>query len=657
MSAPHQPDTPAAAAAAYRKAALDGLVRLLDDLFDGADAELRALADAADMNADPRLYPRAARALREQRGHITAHYLDTMGQALARGVDGPPALPEALDLEAMDPQEIEEAEAVANAVYMADAQRDAAWKALAARLAGLAADQTLAADGASPGAIGHAFQQALHSTGCDLALRLLAYRLLGRTLTSGLAPLYRRLDALLAQRGVAAGTHAPPATASAEGRRQGERARRRTQQLTALRRGIAPEGQFGIREIHGALEAVAGGTTPLAPLARRATALLRARQTDPAPRSLPPATARTLDAAARLFDDFADDADSTPAFQAWLRRLRLPLLQAALLDPDLFAAPGQHGRRLLNRLAVLNPCGHKPEAGAAGALIERLAGGLADDPAVFDEVDTALDALLRQRLEQAPERLRIATAKRMVVLELRQQNLGKHTPAGAKAFLLKGWGPLLAWAYLAGEPARWDEASTVLAQAVAAWQPAAGTARAAAQAGLVEESQRVLRQAGFLGRARIGDAVAALQGAFAAANRGAAATLDAWDPDEPVFDDSGSADASFDRILAAAPPPRAATRPSSAPTGSVSAARLINRACTRGTWLQVHTRDGMRWLKFDRLDGKRAIVYFCNRSGEDVFARDAGQFADELLRGLSRPIYDTAAFERKLTAVLGERQG
>jgi hypothetical protein len=344
-----------------------------------------------------------------------------------------------------------------------------------------------------------------------------------------------------------------------------------------------------------------------------------------------------------------------------LERLRLILLEIALFDEGLFRDPDNPARRMVNELINLATPGETWVWERAGVLVERVVTAFEIRPGV---VTAAAKALARRH--SPTKAAAVAKSRRMAVLELRQQALGRTPPESVRPFLLKGWAPVLARAYLEGGGAgpTWYTAVSRVSRLLGLVQPpsygADREARVRAQRGLAREVRAQLLDSG-VPRSRAFAFVSTLKGAFAEANRSEALPLSevetfddavAWNADVTVFDDSG------DYAIADALPGTAAGDGGAAePLPAKTADSVLEAACKPGRWFQLDAGDkgGTRWLRVAGYDTKRGVVTFGNRRGEIVYERPAPDFAEDLRIGRSRPIYDAEDFESKLAAIIGEQ--
>lgn len=683
-----EPSGESPAAREYRREALAAASELLDAMFDGADDVLFAMAQRSDKTSDHALHFDAMRAVRLERPRISRTFFDELGNILVHGPGSAgtaSSSPEELDL--MKPEELEESVAVANMANKTTGANRTLIAALEARLATLAEKNALAADGISPIALCHAFKQAMSPVDLEIGVKLLIYKLYDYALADRLQSIYVDLIELLDRHKVA------PKSAPAQKRRAKPAPRRDrpadrwTRRLADARRAIAPESHYGIGEILDSLEALENqqALDDAQALLGALVEHLRDRQDDAIPRNLQRDTRMLLARVTTMFRELLEDTRIRPPIRPLLERLRLPLLKTAILDSGFFRDAEHPARQLVNELATLDVAANDPFAVEAEDLVNRLVDGFDDNPDLLETVAMALCELSRRWERekgdgQANRAARIARSKRMAMLELRQQTLGRHLPAQAKPFLLKAWGPFVAVQYMrfGANSREWREAATMLTRILDELQPPDGPGRGAArrpgQTALLKEVRQRLEGVA-IDEARLKEALMSLEKAFETANAmdpprptadevESLAELASWNPDEEVLGRRGRREAG--------PPPTTAPsergekkkeEPTPAPRAvpeeldDDAITRLLTIACKPGMWFQLHAGGAraMRWLKFSCYDRNSGMVYFVNRDGERVFERPAAAFASDLDAGRSRPIYDAEQFERRLADIIGKR--
>lgn len=655
-----QSDDPADIAADFKALALDAAGGLIDMAFDNAGRDL--LEMNADADYDPEVFAAcevAIRLARDERARLTVVFIQVLGESLSgHGETSEPG-----DQALLPEDEAEEAARASRIAGRLIADCADELEPLEARLATLADSADISSTAVSPTALCQSFRQAMQTVVAPPTPKHMLYGLFERTLDRQLGSLYQSLDAELVKRGVAAKPQRTLIQAALERPPQSAQWAR---QLNAARRVVAPENEFSAGEIRGALVALSDRVGAWRSPHKLLDALikhLRRRQRDTTPRALPARARRQLGLTMAWWHDlYVDPAVPTPA-KPMLEQLRLILLEIALFDEGLFRDPDNPARRMINELINLARPDETRVWERANILVGRVVVAFEVRPGV---VTAAAKALARRR--QSTRDAAMAKSRRMAALELQQQALGRTPPENVRPFLLKGWAPLLARAYLEGGGAgpSWYTAVSRLSRLLDLVQPPTygsdREARVRAQRGLAREVRAQLLDGG-VPRRRVSAFVRALQEAFAEANQSEAVSLSeiesfdnaaAWHADITVFDDSG------DYAIVGASPEEAVEGATAEPLPSSTVDSVLETACKPGRWFQLSAGDtgdtgGTRWLRVAGYDAKRGVVTFGNRRGEIVYERPAADFAEDLRVGRSRPIYDAEDFEAKLAAIIGEQ--
>lgn len=135
----------------------------------------------------------------------------------------------------------------------------------------------------------------------------------------------------------------------------------------------------------------------------------------------------TVDVVGMLFDFIREDETIPAALRQQICRLQIPLLKAAVLEPDLLHDEGHPARQLLNRVSsAAVGCDPGQEAGrtletAIGKTVQRVCDEFGTDTRVFadclQEFDQFLAGLLRQDHSQGPRAAEaVEAAERLSIL-------------------------------------------------------------------------------------------------------------------------------------------------------------------------------------------------------------------------------------------------
>ncbi len=518
----------------------------------------------------------------------------------------------------------------------------------------------------------------------EIEIKLLSYKLFERSVLGELGATYRQLLDFLKQHEVEPKRQSTPhktgqAAGAAATNRHG-RGARWSERLQELRREVTPENHFGSNEVMHLLESLheqvdinrqaheyASGE-----LIETLLDLLRSGQTDSTPRSLPRKQRQLIGMVTAMFNHIYAESDLNPASRQLLSRARVPVMKTALIDPAFFRAANHPARRLVNEIATLGaiaPAEDAPLYTEAATLMDRLVSEFERDPGVLETVADELQTLgirfVKSREAGFQRPALLERAKRVALLEIRQQALGRRIPESMRPFLLKAWGPLMAYRYIKHglDSSPWRHSGEILTRLLdAVAPPDAETDRetlAQEHTALLTQVRKHLRELS-MGRARIAQLTESLEATFAGVlssetqlhaddDEELLAHLAAWAPaDETVFDDEGDHDATsaaFASVLTESnlpeqeqspPTPTPADEPSPLPAEDV--ANLVQAVCVPGTWFQLYTgTPRMRWLRFREFDEATQSVRFANRENDIAYEPSAVEFTQDLRAGRSQP--------------------
>lgn len=694
--------------AEFKSCALESITDLLDAMFDGADDALFKISENADNNLHQGVYFDAMRAVRLARPQITQTFVQTLSQVMQHGEPSNPARA-VVDMSLVPAAELEETVAVANMISKAGGLLRIELAPLQARLQTLAEKHpgVIEPKGLAPSGLCHSFREAMAPVDFEIEIKLLIYKLFERSVMAEIGATYRHLDDFLKQRDVAPKAQAAVGANGGAFARQKGRGQDWSERLQGLQRQVTPENQFGTDEVINLLEQVdfdkAGQDYAPDELIDTLLALLRVEQTDSAPRTLARKERRLIGMVTAMFNNLHAEGELNSASRDLLARTRVPVMKTALIDPQFFRDPDHPARRLVNEIATLNAIAPAEDAelyAQAASLVDRLVSEFERDPGVLETVADELQDLgvvfVKSRETSFQRQALLERAKRVALLEIRQQALGRRVAEAMHPFLLKGWGPLMAYQYIKHglDSPQWRQAGQVLTQILdAAGLPGADTdraARAQQQTELLALVRQELRQLSMR-HARVTELVAGLESTFASVleshpsaegdnDEDMLAQLASWAPaEEQVFDDQGHHDATqaaFASVLNEASltsqgpdsdvdermQPQAqgaqadSTSDSNAEPEQLSngdAASLVEAVCAPGTWFQLYTgSERMRWLRYRDYDPVTQLVSFVNRDNKIVYERDVLEFGEDLRAKRSQPIYERDEFERKLEEII-----
>ncbi|MFT4047053.1 MAG: DUF1631 family protein [Solimonas sp.] len=485
--------------AALHQMAVGVLGEQLNAMFEKADDILFDSAEKACSSDEQRLYLDTMRIVRMQRSQIIKAFEQSLQDALSRIGNDTPAS-DTTDLDDMtqwslqDGDQLEERIAVSNMENKAASLHAHELVELQRRMARLA-DMTggrLAPDAISPARIIRAFQNSVQNLQVDSPIKLVIYKLFDRVVVSAMSTVFVNANQLLAGHGVepkdgavpSARRRAAPGPGPMSGAGSGAMpswiSGVDTQRFSQFMGVPAPgPGSFGAVAgtpavgadypaawpVYNGAFATPGGTAAYndAWLAHDISHILQSYShggQPQAPAWLPP---QNVGLVARMFDGYYNDPRLSETLKPLLARLQLPVMKAALADPQFFASNAHPARRAANDLYEL-----ALQLGARGApvseqilgelqaLVDELARGLHLDPTrlkrepgVAVDEHTA-DSFLRQQDEtqQSRNRQQIERVRRIVAHELKMRVGDRVLPAGAMRLVLSGFGPRLCVDYI-----------------------------------------------------------------------------------------------------------------------------------------------------------------------------------------------------------------
>lgn len=496
------------------------LAEQLNAMFEKADDILFDSAEKARSSDEQRLYLDTMRIVRVQRAQIIKAFEESLRDALSRIRNEEPT--DSVDLSDMtqwslqDGDQLEERIAVSNMESKATSLHAHELVELQRRMARLA-DMTggqLSPDAISPARIIRAFQNSVQNLQVDFPIKLVIYKLFDRVVVSNLSTVFVHANQLLAGHGVEPkdGAVPPPKRhAAAPGMTSGGApgdggsgampswvsgvdTQRFAQYMGVPSAASAAYGggygaaspnppAYGANVFGGPQGAAAAGYPPSWPayaaayaaagngapsyddawLAHDISHILQSYshgQQPQAPAWLPP---QNVGLVARMFDGYYNDPRLPEAMKPLLAKLQLPVMKAALADPQFFASSSHPARRATNdlyELALQLGAGGAPVpeqiVGELQSLVDELARSFNLDPAKLKStpgvaVDEHLaDSFLRQQDEtqQNRNRQQIERVRRIVAHELKMLIGDRVLPTGVMRLMLSGFGPRLCVDYI-----------------------------------------------------------------------------------------------------------------------------------------------------------------------------------------------------------------
>ncbi|WP_169729311.1 DUF1631 family protein [Solimonas soli] len=583
------PSAPAAGGnpvvAALHQMAISVLAEQLNAMFEKADDILFDSAEKARSSDEQRLYLDTMRIVRMQRAQIIKAFEHSLQDALSRiGTEAPGDNVDLSDMtqwSLQDGDQLEERIAVSNMESKATSLHAHELVELQRRMARLA-DMTggqLSPDAISPARIIRAFQNSVQNLQVDFPIKLVIYKLFDRVVVGNMSAVFVHANQLLAGHGVEPkdGAVPPPkrhpampgmpgAAATLPGADSGAMpswvsgvdTQRFAQYMgvpppSPAPYGVAspnppPYGGAGFGAMPGPAAgyppswpayagayAAAGGAAPSyndAWLAHDISHILQSYshgQQPQAPAWLPP---QNVGLVARMFDGYYNDPRLPEAMKPLLAKLQLPVMKAALADPQFFASSTHPARRATNDLYEL-----ALQLGAGGApvpeqivselqgLVDEIARSFHLDPAKLKSApgiavdEHTADSFLRQQDEtqQNRNRQQIERIRRIVAHELKMRVGERVLPTGAMRLMLSGFGPRLCVDYIRDgiEGRSWVATMDLVDRVLHSLGPDRRSAeeRVALEAELVAEVTNRLAEVGFA-RQKLEDVVAGLLQAY-----------------------------------------------------------------------------------------------------------------------------------------------
>ena len=422
-----------------RELALDRMARALSTMLDRVEDELFELAEKTGDREAQNTYLDARVQARDKRPAIEAafrkHFVEFFNRKV-QGPSSPPAAPSGpLELTLLGDEDLEESIAVRDMSRKLGAACEGELFALSQRMGFLLERAELddEANPLSPFTVCAALKDACDQIGASFKVRLALLRQLEHHTETALLDVYHDLNAHLVERRIlpevrAMGVRRSPSTPQ----RPAAPAAPAAPGAPAAQPGAAPAPG----DIFGTLAQLLGTALPvgaagageaamaaapasfLSELTRmhRDGGLVGAPSLDAAPvnlvkgiraapqsASLATVDAMTIDIVAMLFDYIFEDRHIPTSVKAWLGRLQIPTLKAALLDKNFFSSKSHPARRLIDRLAECAIGLDEANADGSGciALVEGVVGAiLADfdtDLAVFETQLARVESFIEER--------------------------------------------------------------------------------------------------------------------------------------------------------------------------------------------------------------------------------------------------------------------
>ena len=373
--------------------------------------------------------------------------------------------------------------------------------------------------------------------------------------------------------------------------------------------------------------------------------------------TLPFSLKRPMELMGLMVYDALTNEGISPSFKTTLTHLHVPLIKAGLLDENVITRPQHPARQLwqeLTELALLPDADTAPWRQTFDQLVTQLVKDFKRDLALFT---TALDALAHLRdvsvindvpspIQDAPSPTKVSfeEASSIALDSIRNALASQRIPGSLRAFLMQAWGPLLM--HLAQSEGLDSDAFAqarqlmvrLIQQTAIPLQPGQGNPVETLQSmkELLVSNHRMPQSMDCL--------LPALHEELEAAHK--ALTM----PSSAEVKPTGSPTPMPEKSRVA--PPSSATEPvlpiEPAPTGpkyhipAIHIDNYLRLAVQAGDWYLVHAGPGLtaRRLKVFHVDPLRGVVVFADRLDTPVLERIFTNFIDDVLDGVSRPVFE-----------------
>ena len=654
----------------------DWLHELLMISLDHFEMQLHQQAERTHSHLDQQLYLTTRQKLQNERHAFDQQFIANIGQAFDRlGQPLPKSGARPLQtLSLLDPLEHEVITSLDQLVARSEARGGQPQVELGYRLAALIASPPLTGDAlpVGPRAMARAFSVASQTLGLPREHELLLLQSLESSLIDGLTSLHKLIDAHLRADGILPGLR-PFAVSRSSARR--DRANEPAGLLPAApliakdrgnldavpgkppespsAQGAAPDAnppaisstvtdeelQAALSALHDHLARPAGQTPPEQRRSLHEELLIQLGVARPAraPRAvLSAAQDETMELIMRLFRQIAQQLPPDSDAQSLLDGLQLPMLRAALADPQFFEQPQHPARKMLGKVVEiasewLDETSGEADRGVSDWLEQLIARAGREAPcaslhaALLDDIDKYV-AQLQHTTQQAERRLVKAMhgleqleQARHRATELLTERCARSSPQRLLVALLdRAWSDVLALTLL-----RHGEHSEIFGTRLTVTDQLLGCLPVGDATKLQRELESGLRQIGM-------QADDALQVArqLLDASRNAPVGHDTLDADALVPrlprrrspDERRRQDTT--RIVDGDDPAGSPPAATAAPSSEVLRIHRHLRVLHAGVWFEFVAPIGGR--------GKRRLVWYSPLTGHSLFATRSGQRAEEL---------------------------
>lgn len=380
---------------------------------------------------------------------------------------------------------------------------------------------------------------------------------------------------------------------------------------------------------------------------------------------------KTIDFIKLIFDAIIDDKSITDTIKTLLLSLQIPVIKAAMIDPDFFVDDKHPARQLLDKFAEagVGVSDHTdPIYIKLAEIVQKLLKEFKEDVTEFKVALEALTELTDKIYQEAKEReeknqkqIKHEHARNVVLQEIRKVTLGKELPKGIRTLVLKMWPSLMFNHYLKNGKANdeWVEMLMMLDKIIESVQPV-HTLEELEAIGLSYE-QIIDATKEKLKRCRkskdmVQQVVKELEETF----QSILATKDLPEKiEEEALVETAAEEETGEEAVAEQPVEEAAEEVSEEveETPEQIAKRKIDKLPAEvqaGAWFIVYNGEDkpVRRLKLAVILMQDATLVFVDHLGNVVFEKDAEVFTDELEKGLSGIIMQHSVFDHALHSAL-----
>ena len=377
---------------------------------------------------------------------------------------------------------------------------------------------------------------------------------------------------------------------------------------------------------------------------------------------------KTIDFIKLIFDAIIDEDSITDEIKTLLLSLQIPVIKAAMLDAEFFVDDQHPARQLLDKIAEagVGVSEHTdPVYIEIETIVRKLLNDYDDDVVAFtialDELkELTEDIYLKARENEAKSQkmVKMAHAKSMVLQEIRKITIGKELPKGIRTLVLKVWPSMMFNHFLQNGKANdeWVELLMILQKIIESVQPI-HSKEELEELGLTNQdiveatrsklanckkSQSIVEQV-------LLDLEATYEELMSPSNiteslPDKAETTQEIDSELPEEEDDGS-EISLESVQNAELDPEqiAKQKISKLPSGVAP-----------GAWFIVYNGEDkpVRRLKLAVILVHDASMVFVDHLGNVVIEKDAGDFVDEIDKGLSGLIMQHSVFDHALHSAL-----